>query len=164
MSDSLPARPVSRVMTRVKRDQQVRRAVRRLATTAPHLDDPKYRPALVSLARTTLLVDRMYQALGKDSLLDEQGEFRSSIDVLRRMIGTQADLLKSLGLMPTSILPDSSQHRTLDAVFERIERVRAQRDEHESNQNPDPAKDRPGRLCGRGLAAIRDGPPSSNPG
>ena len=65
MSDTLPARPVSRVMTRIKRDGQVRRAVRRLATIAPHLANPKYRPALQSLARITLLVDRAYQSLAR---------------------------------------------------------------------------------------------------
>ena len=62
MNDTLPARPVSRVITRVKRNQQVRRAVRRLATIAPHLADPKYRPALQSLARITLLLQPLQYA------------------------------------------------------------------------------------------------------
>jgi hypothetical protein len=129
VNDTLPVRSVSRVMTRVKRDQQVRRAVRRLATIAPHLADPKYRPALQSLARITLLVDRAYETLRERPLLDENGELRPSLDTLRRMIGTQSDLLKAVGLMPTSVLPDSQQHKTLDAVFERIEKVRRQRED-----------------------------------
>ena len=137
VNDTLPARPVFRVMTRVKRDQQVRRAVRRLATIAPHLADPRYRPALQSLARITLLVDRAYETLRDRPLLDENGELRPSLDTLRRMIGTQSDLLKAVGLMPTSVQPDS-QHKTLDAVFERIEKVRQQRDE---KQNPAAAAD-----------------------
>lgn len=141
-AERAPARrSVSRIAVRRRRDEQVRRAVRRLATIAPHLADLKYRPALQSLARISLLVDRAYETLKGRSLLDENGELRPSLDTLRRLIGTQSDLLKAVGLMPTSILPDGHQHRTMDAVFARIAKVREQREEHEDKQEPARAAD-----------------------
>ena len=135
---SIPARtaPMSRVANRVRRDQQIRRTVRRLATLG-NLADPRWRPALVSLARTTVLLDRMYEALRDRPLLDDKGELRSSIDVLRRMISTQQSLLGSLGLLPTSVLPDNAAAKTLDAVFERMEKVRQQREEQEPTPTAD---------------------------
>jgi hypothetical protein len=112
---------------RPRRDQQARRQLAKLVKLSG-LDDVRYRPALANLARITLLLQRSYETLRqRESLLNEDGELCSSIDVVRRLAGTQADLLKQLGLMPTSVLPDD-RAGSLDAVFERISKVRKVRE------------------------------------
>jgi putative DNA primase/helicase len=99
----------------------------------PTLSDLRYRPALQSLARLTLLVDRTYEFLkGRESLLNDAGELSSSIDTFGRLVDSQAALLKSLGLMPTSVLPDGSA-ASLDAVFERIGRAKRTRESGSDN-------------------------------
>ena len=52
------------------------------------------------------------------------------------MIGTQSDYTEGGWLDAHVRLPDSQQHKTLDAVFERIEKVRRQRDENKTLQLP----------------------------
>ncbi len=94
------------------------------------LTDPKYRPALQTAARLTLLVDRAYETLkSRASLLDDDGELVSSLDVFRRLADSQLAALKAVGLMPTSVLPDSAGAGSLDAVFERIGRAKKARSE-----------------------------------
>jgi hypothetical protein len=121
--------PAPRVPTR-KRDEQVRRKVRALTALGPGLADVRYRPALHSLARLTLLVDRAYLTLkARTSLVnDDDGELCSSIDSFRRLVDGQASLLKSLGLMPTSVVPDA-RSGSLDAVYQRIEKIRKVKDD-----------------------------------
>src|SRR5271154_6073128 len=68
-----------------KRDAQVRRVVQRYAEIAD-LRDVKYRPALQSLARVSILAERAYQHLkDRKSLLTDDGELCPSIDVFRRL-------------------------------------------------------------------------------
>ena len=92
-------RPSDRTKRR-KRDQQVRRVVQRFAQLAD-LRDLKYRPALASLAKVTLLAERCYEHLrDRKSLLTEKGELCPSIDTFRRLIDSQSALLDQMGLTP----------------------------------------------------------------
>lgn len=123
-----PPRILSRKVK--KRDQQIQRLVTRYADLA-HLDDPRYRPALGSLARVSLLLERSYEHLkNRDSLLGENGELCSSIDTVRRLASTHADLLRQLGLMPTSVVPNHADN-AMDAVYERISKISKSRKDSE---------------------------------
>lgn len=119
-----PARP--RGMAR-KRDQQVRRLTiryERLSGTT----DPRLRPAFRSLAIISLMLERSYQTLReRESLLNDGGELRASLDTVRRLLSTQKDLLRICGLTAESILSDRGD-RSLDAVFERIAKVKSVRE------------------------------------
>jgi len=65
------------------------------------LTDTKFRPALLSLARITLLAERAYQVLkDRPSLLNAKGELCESIDSFRRLALAQAQMLDMLGLTP----------------------------------------------------------------
>jgi hypothetical protein len=67
------------------------------------LKDLKFRPALLSLARITLLAERAYKVLkDRDSLLDDKGELCASIDVFRRLALGQLQMLEMCGLTPKS--------------------------------------------------------------
>ncbi len=111
---------------RHKTDLHVRRIGKEIIRTAPHLTSPRYLPAVLSLARLTRLIDRAYEVLENRELVTVKGELCPSLDTFRSLVRAQAELLKSLGLMPTSVLPNSNDH-ALDALFERIERMRAKR-------------------------------------
>jgi hypothetical protein len=92
-------RPSDRTKRR-KRDQQVRRVVQRFAILAD-LRELRYRPALASLAKVTLLAERCYEHLrDRKSLLNEKGELAPSIDTFRRLIDSQAGMLDMIGLTP----------------------------------------------------------------
>jgi len=105
--------------SRRKKDMQVQRLVKRFEGLA-RLDDPRYRPALQSLARITLLLERAYEHLKTcESLLTDKGELCSSVDVIRRLCESQASLLKMMGLTPTSVLPNQAD-REIEAAYERI--------------------------------------------
>jgi len=99
----LPAPPRSRILERKKRDEQIRRAVRKARRLAPHLENPVFLPLLQSFCRISLLVERGYAELRKNTLLDENGELRASIDVVRRLAETQTRLAEKLGLTPTTL-------------------------------------------------------------
>lgn len=115
--------------SRWKKDAQVRRLVRRFEGLA-RLDDPRYRPALQSLARLTLLLERSYEHLkGRESLLNEKGELCSSVDVIRRLCESQANLLKMMGLTPSSDTTDPGDE--LEAAYERMENMKRVRGEDE---------------------------------
>jgi len=94
---NLPARRQS------KRDEQVRRFVRRLRALVPHLDNPIFLPALQSFARIHKLLDRSYGHLREGSLLNQDGELRTSIDAVRRLAETHSRLSKELGITPTTL-------------------------------------------------------------
>jgi hypothetical protein len=120
-NQTTPAKTQPREMPR-KRDQQLRRLVTRYERLSGNVD-PRLRPAFRSLAIVTLMLERSYQTLrDRESLLNEQGELCVSLDAVRRMAATQSDLLRTCGLTAASISDrgDSS----LDAVFERISKVR----------------------------------------
>lgn len=117
----LPAKP--------QRDEKIRRKVRALAALGgPILADLRYRPALQSLARITVLIDRMYVTLKDRELVNDDGSAIGACDAFRRAVDSQASLLKSLGLMPTSVLPDE-RGGSLDAVFERIAKTKKAREQ-----------------------------------
>jgi hypothetical protein len=109
-----------------KRDQQVRRLTVRyekLSGTA----EPRLRPAFRNLAIITLMLERAYSTLrDRESLLNSDGELCSSLDAVRRLASTQSDLLRTCGLTAASI--SERGDRSLDAVFERISKVRKVRE------------------------------------
>ena len=110
-----------------RRDLQVQRKVSRF-TSLSKLNDIRYRPALQSLARLTILSERAYAHLkDRKSLLDEHGELCRSIDVARRLIDSQTALLKQLGLTPNSSVAEPDD---FEAAFERIETMKKARDTH----------------------------------
>lgn len=110
-----PSRALSRPP---KRDQQIRRAVTRLRTLVPHLDRPEYLPLLRSYARVTLLIERSYEVLRDGRLVDDDGELRGSLDTIRRLMTTQAQLARELGLSPSAARSvQSNRPRDLAAAF-----------------------------------------------
>jgi hypothetical protein len=113
---------------KLKRDAQARRVVQRYAEIAD-LRDVKYRPVLQSLARVSILAERSYEHLkDRKSLLTDEGELCPSIDVFRRLAATQLELLKAVGLLPTSVLPDHDAN-DIEAAYERIEKMKIVREE-----------------------------------
>jgi hypothetical protein len=117
-----------------KRDQRTRRLVRVIERLSPTLSDPRYRPALQTAARLTLLVEATYQAIKDRGLINEDGSLYGGLDVFRRLADSQLSALKSLGLSPSSILPQNPGERSFDAVYERIERVRKTRADGDANK------------------------------
>jgi hypothetical protein len=90
------------LISKVRRDQQIRRLARRLQALAPHLDRQEYAPLVRSFARITLLIERAYLTLRDRELLSDEGELRPSLDIFRRLTSTQAQLARELGLSPTT--------------------------------------------------------------
>jgi hypothetical protein len=120
--------PVRHRVAMRKRDQKIRRLVRHIEKLS-NLSNPRYRPALQTAARLTLLVDKTYELLKeRNSLLNEDGEISSSLDAFRRLCDSQLAALKSLGLLPTSILPENAADKSLDAVYQRIAATKRTRD------------------------------------
>lgn len=89
-------------MTR-KRDQQVRRFVRRIRTLAPHLDNPIFAPQLTGFAQTSLMLAQSYSFVRERGVIGDDGELRASVDAVRRLAETQARLAKELGLTPATL-------------------------------------------------------------
>jgi hypothetical protein len=71
-----------------------------MLAVAPHLNDAKFAPLVASFARITLLGQDAYEFLREKGLVNDQGELRSSVDAVQRLIGTQLKLANSLGLSP----------------------------------------------------------------
>ncbi len=105
-----PPRPPAR---RPRRDEQIRRFVRRLRTLAPHLDNPVHLPMLQAFAQVTLTLQKSYAFLKERDVINEDGELRSSVDTVRRLAETQARLAKELGLTP-STLRSLSREKPID--------------------------------------------------
>ncbi len=91
-----------RLVTR-KRDQQVRRFVRRIRTLAPHLDNPIFAPQLTGFAQTSLMLAQSYSFVRERGVIGDDGELRASVDAVRRLAETQARLAKELGLTPATL-------------------------------------------------------------
>jgi hypothetical protein len=92
------------VLRQAKRDQRLRRIVRRARTLAPHLDSPLFTPVLQSFGRISLLLQDSYEKLRNGDLIDDEtGELRPSIDAVRKLSETQMRLAASLGLTPLSL-------------------------------------------------------------
>ncbi len=90
-------------LTTHKRDEQIRRMVRRFQHLAPNLADRKYTPALRSYCMITLLIERGFSELKSKPLISpETGEIRNSVDVIRRLADTQRVLARELGLTPAA--------------------------------------------------------------
>lgn len=120
-----PAKTQPRGLAR-KRDQVVRRLTLRYERLSGSTDQ-RLRPAFRSLAIVTLMLERAYSTLrDRESLLNSDGELCASLDAVRRMAATQADLLRTCGLTAASI--SDRGDRSLDAVFERISKVRKVRE------------------------------------
>jgi hypothetical protein len=116
-----------------KRDQQRRRKVTALVRLSGR-EDPKYRPGFQLAAEILLVKERVYLSLKDRELINPDGSAIGAVESFRRLCDSEASLLKALGLMPTSLLPDD-RAGSLDAVFSRIEKVRAQRGSGNAEQN-----------------------------
>jgi hypothetical protein len=71
-----------------------------MLAVAPHLNDARFAPLVSSFARITLLGLDSYEFLREKGLVGENGELRSSVDAVQRLIGTQLKLANALGLSP----------------------------------------------------------------
>ncbi|HEV3112588.1 MAG TPA: hypothetical protein VGY99_19040, partial [Candidatus Binataceae bacterium] len=111
---SAPPRPVSRVMTRIKRDGQVRRLVGQMRRLAPYVDDPRFAPLLRTFAEVTLLIERSYAKLKDVDVTADSGELRGSLDTFRRLAETQRGLARELGLSPTVAATMTKPVKVLD--------------------------------------------------
>jgi hypothetical protein len=116
VSDTLsaPPRPVSRVMTRIKRDGQVRRLVGQMRRLAPYVDDPRFAPLLRTFAEVTLLIERSYAKLRDVDVTEDSGGLRGSLDTFRRLAETQRGLARELGLSPTVAATMTKPVKVLD--------------------------------------------------
>jgi hypothetical protein len=85
-----------------KRDERVRRLVRRCRSLAPHLGNPAFGPVLQSFSRLSLLLSDSYEQLRSQDLIDDRGELRPSVETIRRLASTQAYLAMTLGLAPNN--------------------------------------------------------------
>jgi hypothetical protein len=70
---------------------------------APHLDDPRFAPLVRSFGMLTLKIGDASDALRNGPILNSDGELRSSLDVLQRLISAQTKLAKELGLTPMTL-------------------------------------------------------------
>jgi hypothetical protein len=102
-ASALPAPRMGRAVVRAKRDQRMRRIIRRARTLAPHLDSAVFSPILQSFARVSLLLGDCYEKLRDGELLDEDGELRPSINTVRALAETQMRLARELGLTPVTL-------------------------------------------------------------
>ena len=96
-----------------KRDERMRRIVRRARSLAPHLDNPIFTPVLQSFARVSLLLGDSYEKLRDGNLIGDNGELRPSIMTVRALAETQARLGRELGLTPAT-LKAMSREKTID--------------------------------------------------
>ena len=105
MPDSLPttSQPRSRVALRRQRDQRIRRFRRQLLAVAPHLNDPKFGPLLHSFARISILGLDACDYLRLGGIVGDDGELRSSVDVVQRLVNSQLKLANALGLTPFAL-------------------------------------------------------------
>ena len=86
-----------------KRDDQVARLVRRVRKFSPALEDPRYGPLLASFARISLLALESYEFLRANGIAGENGELRSSVETVNRLVAGQLRLAAALGLSPASL-------------------------------------------------------------
>jgi hypothetical protein len=108
-----------------KRDLRVRLIARRIIENAAHLDDAKYRPLILSLARITLLIERSYAAIADGELISsETGELRTSLSTISGLIAQQTRMLIALGLAP-AVIGKIAREKPVDlaAMFANAEKV-----------------------------------------
>ncbi len=88
---------------KAKKDQRVRRRVRELCEDAGYLQEGRYRPLVVSLARTIVLGDDIWNFIRSHGVANEDGALRESLDRLTRVMGVQLKIATALGLSPTAV-------------------------------------------------------------
>jgi hypothetical protein len=106
MTDQLTAtQPRSRAVTRrvARRDQRVRRFKRQLLQVAPNLDDARFGPMIHAFARLSILSLDAYEHLRLKGIVNANGELRSSVDVVQRLVNAQLKLANALGLTPLAL-------------------------------------------------------------
>jgi hypothetical protein len=119
---------------RAMRDAQTRRVMYRLAKITG-LPDVKYRPVLLALARVSVLASRSFKYIkDRESLGDSDGNLINAIDTFRRLTSTQLDLLKAVGLTPSSLLSTDRNDREILAAVERIENLTDAREDANGEQ------------------------------
>lgn len=105
-----------------KRDEAIRRFVRRCRSLAPHLESATYAPLLQSFGRISLLLARGYENLRDGEIIGADGELRPSVDAVRRLAETQTRIAKELGLTPLT-LRALSREKVVDLASEMAEQV-----------------------------------------
>jgi len=85
------------------RDQRVKRLRHKVLADQPALRAAKYSALVNSFARITLLELDAYELLREHGLVGPDGELRSSVTVVQRLISTQLELATALGLSPVAL-------------------------------------------------------------
>jgi hypothetical protein len=88
-------------LQKLKRDGQVRYRARQLVKLVPAINLPEYRPLILNFARLSILCDRAYDHLRNTSLLNADGELKSSLSVYRQLTSELRASARELGLSPT---------------------------------------------------------------
>ncbi|MGA7873050.1 MAG: hypothetical protein WCA22_19340 [Candidatus Binatus sp.] len=78
-------------------------------------------------AEILLVKERVYLSLKDRELINPDGSVIGAVESFRRLCDSAGAALKALGLLPSSVLPDE-RAGSLDAVFERISKVRRVRE------------------------------------
>jgi len=101
---AIPAEAQNRPSRRRRaRDQRVKRFRRAVLVAAPELDDPRFAPLVASFSRISILGLDAYEFLRANGIMSEEGELRSSVDTVNRLIGAQLKLANALGLAPAAL-------------------------------------------------------------
>lgn len=117
-------------MIRKRRDHRIMTFRADLIRTAPHLDDPKFRAVLNAFAKVTILAGDSYEFLKQRGITGDDGELRSSIDKVSRLLSLSLKYARALNLTPDA--PAAVKPvEYLDLAASRIEKIRKQRSEIE---------------------------------
>lgn len=102
--DTLPAKHISRSATRRKVDQRIKRVRRELLVDAPaHVNPRRFKYAIETGARAIVLTRDAYEFLRERGMTNEDGELRSSVDVVQRLLSTTLKILRELNLTPAAM-------------------------------------------------------------
>jgi hypothetical protein len=115
------------VKKRAARDQQIRRKLRAQLQDAPWIQRSD-RSVTRNFARLDVLIDLLYERVRASGPVDDEGNPRPVVDLLRRMVLAHAQLASALGLTVKSRLEIQAGSRSLpvDAAFEaRVNAVHA---------------------------------------
>jgi len=85
------------------RDQRVKRLRRKVVADQPALRAAKFCALVNSFAQITLLELDAYEFLREHGVAGPDGELRSSVIVVQRLISTQLELANALGLSPAAL-------------------------------------------------------------
>lgn len=88
---------------------------RRLVTLVPSLDQPEWRPLVLTYCRIAVLAQRAYDHLRQSGLLDEEGELKKSLETYRRLAGELRAQARELGLSP-SVAASLMKQKPIDFV------------------------------------------------